>query len=69
MESNCCGAEIYENTDICMACKEHCEPAEGTEDTPIDAWLKAMPYEARITYQSREQAVNAFNKYKQGEAK
>lgn len=25
--SNCCGAGIYEETDICMDCKEHCEPS------------------------------------------
>ena len=24
-ESSCCGASVYENTDICTACKEHCE--------------------------------------------
>jgi hypothetical protein len=24
--SNCCGAMIYEDTDICSWCKEHCEP-------------------------------------------
>lgn len=23
--SNCCGAGVYENTDICMECGEHCE--------------------------------------------
>lgn len=24
--SNCCGAMIYSDTDICSWCKEHCEP-------------------------------------------
>jgi hypothetical protein len=24
MVSNCCGAEIIENTDLCSDCKEHC---------------------------------------------
>jgi len=24
-ESNCCTAPVYENTDICSKCKEHCE--------------------------------------------
>lgn len=24
--SNCCGAIIIENTDVCSACKEHCAP-------------------------------------------
>lgn len=28
--SNCCGERIYENTDICSVCHEHCEPV--TED-------------------------------------
>ena len=28
MVSNCCGGEIYENTDICMVCLEHCEAVE-----------------------------------------
>ena len=23
--SNCCGASVYANTDICSECKEHCE--------------------------------------------
>lgn len=24
--SNCCGMPIYDSTDICTRCKEHCEP-------------------------------------------
>lgn len=32
MESECCGAPIYEDTDICSACKEHCEPIEEDDD-------------------------------------
>jgi len=24
-ESNCCGASVYGETDICSRCKEHCE--------------------------------------------
>jgi len=23
--SNCCGAKVYEDTDLCSDCKEHCE--------------------------------------------
>ena len=23
--SNCCGAPIYEDTDVCSKCKEHCD--------------------------------------------
>jgi len=36
--SNCCGASIIENTDVCSNCKEHCEAVseeeyyEGEED-------------------------------------
>jgi len=26
--SNCCGSPIYDDTDICSRCKEHCEPME-----------------------------------------
>lgn len=29
--SNCCGAPIYANTDICSECKEHCEEAKEQE--------------------------------------
>jgi len=31
-ESHCCGAIVYENTDICSACKEHCEIIEYMDD-------------------------------------
>jgi len=30
MVSNCCGATVY-NGDICMRCKEHCEPVAEEE--------------------------------------
>lgn len=29
--SDCCGAIIYDETDICSACKEHCETYEEEE--------------------------------------
>jgi len=29
--SDCCGATVYENTDICSDCKEHCSPKEWDE--------------------------------------
>tara|TARA_R110002073_G_scaffold199542_2_gene358654 strand:- start:8563 stop:8772 length:210 start_codon:yes stop_codon:yes gene_type:complete len=32
-ESTCCGASVYENTDICSACKEHCEVVNLEEQT------------------------------------
>lgn len=25
MKSNCCNAEVIENTDLCSECLEHCE--------------------------------------------
>ena len=31
MISNCCGAMVYDDTDICSECKEHCEPTEDYE--------------------------------------
>ena len=34
--SNCCGARIYEDTDICSACKEHCDPQDEEEDIETD---------------------------------
>lgn len=33
--SNCCNAGVYENTDICMSCGEHCEVVDDYENTPI----------------------------------
>ena len=27
-ESNCCGASVWENQDICQSCGEHCEVIE-----------------------------------------
>ena len=29
--SNCCGASIIENTDLCSDCKEHCEIVDENE--------------------------------------
>ena len=29
--SNCCGAPIYEDTDICTECKDHCSVAEDED--------------------------------------
>ena len=31
MVSNCCGASVYDDTDICSDCKEHCEQIEDYE--------------------------------------
>ena len=30
--SNCCGASLIENTDLCSNCREHCEEVEITEN-------------------------------------
>ena len=32
MVSNCCGAIIYDDTDICSECKEHCEPFKDEDN-------------------------------------
>ena len=29
--SDCCGASIYPETDVCSDCKEHCTPVEEEE--------------------------------------
>ena len=46
--SDCCGAEIYENTDICSDCKEHCGVQEWDEldDTPeeMNEHLRSIGY-------------------------
>ena len=31
MLSDCCGALMYDDCDICPECKEHCEPIEDYE--------------------------------------
>jgi len=31
MLSNCCGALIHDDTDICSECREHCESIEDYE--------------------------------------
>lgn len=36
--SNCCGAPVYEETDICTECGEHCEVIEEDEDY-METWL------------------------------
>lgn len=36
MVSNCCGAQIWEDTDICGQCKEHCESIEDYEYRQIE---------------------------------
>ena len=28
MKSNCCNAQLMENSDFCSYCGEHCEPVE-----------------------------------------
>jgi hypothetical protein len=31
MLSNCCGAKMWDDCDICPKCKDHCEPLEECE--------------------------------------
>lgn len=33
--SNCCGARIIENTDLCSKCGEHCEIIDEEVDRPL----------------------------------
>lgn len=47
MKSNCCGADIIEDTDVCSKCQEHCEAiieitARVKKGAPVkfrQAWL------------------------------
>ena len=34
-ESNCCGASVWENQDICNACGEHCEVIHEDDDSEL----------------------------------
>lgn len=34
--SNCCSAAIYENTDICSKCKEHCEAIYLDDESEVN---------------------------------
>ena len=42
--SDCCGAMVYDDTDICSDCKEHCEPMEDYEYEALkrEAWEEMM---------------------------
>ena len=42
MKSNCCDAEIIQETDLCSDCKEHCEVEYSSED------LEDLPFEEQI---------------------
>lgn len=42
MLSNCCNAEIIEETDVCSECKEHCTPTYTSED------LDGLSFESQI---------------------
>lgn len=42
MVSNCCGANIIENTDLCSKCKEHCEVLYTSED------LEGLSFEEQV---------------------
>ena len=54
--SNCCGASIIENTDLCSDCKEHCEvveQAEYYEEDDID-WLSSDFEPKSIKFNGKE---------------
>ena len=38
MTSNCCGAEMIEDTDICSKCKEHC--VDEAQEAKADLYRK-----------------------------
>lgn len=42
--SNCCGATVIENTDLCSDCKEHCEVE----------WLEEDWKPKKVTYNGKE---------------
>ena len=46
--SDCCGATIYDDTDVCSECKEHCGVQEwdDNEETPkqMNERLRSMGY-------------------------
>ena len=44
MISNCCGASVIQNTDLCSDCKEHCTPINEL------AWLNDEWSPLRVTY-------------------
>jgi hypothetical protein len=50
MVSNCCGAEIIENTDLCSDCKEHCD----VSDCDVSDFDNAMCLDGKkITYNGK----------------
>ena len=44
--SDCCGAMIYADTDICSECQEHCGIQDDDDETPeqMNARLLSMGY-------------------------
>jgi len=46
--SNCCGAPVYAETDVCMDCKEHCEVIGEL------AWLDENWEPKEVTYNGKE---------------
>ena len=45
MKSNCCNADIVENSDVCSDCKEHCEKQythKDLEGKSFEDQLKVM---------------------------
>ena len=45
LTSNCCGAKIYDDTDICQDCKEHCGAVDEDEveyEFVVNKWEKTQ---------------------------
>jgi len=53
--SNCCGADVYEGTDFCTGCKEHCAvmvecpDCDGGEREVTDYYSKNRVREFTVT--------------------
>jgi len=41
-ESNCCGAKIHDDSDICSCCGEHC--SEICEQCGGEGWVEEIDY-------------------------
>lgn len=52
--SSCCGAVIYENTDVCSDCKEHCTAQSEPEYFGELTWLDEDWKPEKVTYNGKE---------------
>lgn len=60
--SNCCGASIIEETDLCSQCKEHCEVLEATDfETWADRWVFEMSAEEEAKLREEYERIQNDN--------